>query len=188
MARQGSPQSEGISRHYTWTPICNLPKVLGIWAGPCWLETGQCYTHLQKGHDRRPRKTLTSWFKFSVYLSPWKRYRECCPGEYLNNKAVGRHSQHGSIKEKSYLSNLIFYDKVTCLADEGKTMDVIFLDFSKAFDTLTHSILLDKLSNCETNRFILHCVKNHLSGKAQMFIANGLQLAGIQSSMVIPKA
>lgn len=65
-------------------------------------------------------------------------------------------------------------------------MDVIFLDFSKAFDTLTHSILLDKLS--ETNRFILHCVKNQLSGKAQMFIANGLQLAGIQSSMAIPKA
>ena len=57
-----------------------------------------------------------------------------------------RPSQHGFMNGRSCLTNLIsFYDKVTRLVDEGKAVNVVYLYFSKAFDTVPHSILMEKL-------------------------------------------
>jgi len=63
------------------------------------------------------------------------------------------------------LTNLIsFYDQVTHLGDEGKAVDVIYLDFCKAFDTVPHSILLEKLAAHGLDRCTLHWIKNWLNG------------------------
>ncbi|KAK4813150.1 hypothetical protein QYF61_013115 [Mycteria americana] len=83
-----------------------------------------------------------------------------------NHQAIIRHSQHGFTKGKSS-------DKVTHLVDEGEAMDVVFLDFSKAFDTVPHSILLDKLSNCGMSGFTVHWVKNWLNSRPQRVVVNG---------------
>ncbi|PKU44746.1 rna-directed dna polymerase from mobile element jockey-like [Limosa lapponica baueri] len=51
-------------------------------------------------------------------------------------------SQHGFLRGRSCLTNLISsYDKVTRLVDEGKAVDVVYLDFSKAFATVSHNDL-----------------------------------------------
>ena len=55
-------------------------------------------------------------------------------------------SQHGFMKGRSCLTNLLEYlETVTKLLDEGVSVDVIYLDFAKAFDKVPHARLLKKL-------------------------------------------
>lgn len=57
---------------------------------------------------------------------------------------------------KSCLANLIlFCGKITLLVGEGKAVDIIFLHFSKALDTVPHIIHLDSCSAVNgINRFM----------------------------------
>ncbi|PKU46104.1 rna-directed dna polymerase from mobile element jockey-like [Limosa lapponica baueri] len=80
------------------------------------------------------------------------------------------------MRGRSSLTNLIsFYDKVTRLVDEGKAVDVVHLDFSKAFDTVSRSILLEKVAAHGLDGNTLHWVKNWLEGGAQRVVVNGVK-------------
>ncbi|GAB0177995.1 mitochondrial enolase superfamily member 1 [Grus japonensis] len=95
--------------------------------------------------------------------------------QHVQGKQVIRASQHGFMKGRSCLTSLIsFYDKVTCLVDEGKAVDVVYLDFSKAFGTILHSILLEKLAAHGLDGHMLCWVKTRLDGRAQRVVVNGV--------------
>ena len=55
--------------------------------------------------------------------------------------------------------------------DEGKAVDVVHLDY---FDTVCHSILLEKLAAHGLDRYTLCWVKNWLEGQAQKELVNGV--------------
>jgi len=81
-------------------------------------------------------------------------------GHVKDNQGI-RPSQRGFVKGRSCLTNLIsFCDQVTCLVDGGKAVNIVYLYFSKAFDTVRHSILLEKLAARDLDGCILRCVKN----------------------------
>ena len=62
------------------------------------------------------------------------------------DKKIIRSSQHGFIKAKSCLTALInLYNEMTGLVDEGRAVGIVYLDFSKAFETVSHKTLIDTL-------------------------------------------
>ncbi|PKU36215.1 rna-directed dna polymerase from mobile element jockey- hypothetical protein [Limosa lapponica baueri] len=72
--------------------------------------------------------------------------------KHMKEKKAIRSSQHGFTKGKSCLTNLIaFYDGMTGWIEEGREVDVVYLDFRKSFDTISHSILIGKFRKYELN-------------------------------------
>uniref|UniRef100_A0A8B9ZP11 Reverse transcriptase domain-containing protein n=1 Tax=Anas zonorhyncha TaxID=75864 RepID=A0A8B9ZP11_9AVES len=91
------------------------------------------------------------------------------------NQVIGP-SQHGFMKGRSCLTNLIsFCDKVTRWVDEGKAVDVVYLDFSKTFDTVSHNILLKTLAALGLDWRTLRWVRNWLGSRAQRVVVNGVK-------------
>jgi len=94
----------------------------------------------------------------------------------VEEKKVIRSSQHGFTKGKSCLTNLIaFYDGVTGWVDEGRAVDVVYLDFSKAFDTVYHNILLGKLRKCGLDEWIVKGIENWLNGRTQRVVISDVE-------------
>jgi hypothetical protein len=55
--------------------------------------------------------------------------------------------QHGSVKGRSTLSNLLEYSSFVLKSiEDGCQVDSIYTDFSKAFDKVWHRLHLDKMS------------------------------------------
>jgi len=54
-------------------------------------------------------------------------------------------------------------------------VDVVYLDFSQAFDTVLHSILLQKLAAHGLDGCTLYWVENWLNGRVQRVVVNGVK-------------
>ena len=59
--------------------------------------------------------------------------------------------------------------------DEGKAVNVVYLDFSKAFDTVPHNILMEKLAAHGLDGHTLCWVKHWLDSRAQRVVVNGVK-------------
>lgn len=64
----------------------------------------------------------------------------------MEDKQVIRSGQHGFTKGKLCLNSLIaFSEGMTGWVDEGRALDVVYLDFSRAFNTVFYNIPIGKL-------------------------------------------
>ena len=61
------------------------------------------------------------------------------------------------------LTNLIeFFEEVTKMIDEGKAVDVVYMDFSKAFDKVLHGRLVQKVKSHGIRGQLARWVQNWL--------------------------
>ena len=76
--------------------------------------------------------------------------------------------QHGFVQQKSTATNLsIITDVVAKTLDQGKQVDVIYIDFEKAFDKVDHGILLAKLRQFHFSPNLIDFLSSYLQNRKQ---------------------
>ena len=99
-----------------------------------------------------------------------------------DNKVI-KSSQHGFRKGKSCLTNLIAScDEMTSLVGEGTVVEVVYLDLIKAFDMVSHNILIDKLMKYGLDKWTIRWTENWLTSWAQRVMISGAKSSWRQST------
>ena len=83
-------------------------------------------------------------------------------------------NQHGFMKGRSTVSNLVI--KAEYIAEgleTGDQVDVIYLDIRRAFDSVNHNIIIQKLSKFGLSVQLLKLIKSYLSDRQQFVCYSG---------------
>ena len=88
--------------------------------------------------------------------------------KHVENGALMSKTQHGFRSGKSVLTNLIeFLNQTTKWCDEGYCFDVIYLDFSKAFDVVCHKRLMVKLRAIGIGGKVIRWLEDWIANRKQ---------------------
>ena len=107
---------------------------------------------------------------------------------HLKRNNLIRKSQHGFMPNKSCATNLlVFLETVTKAVDEGKNVDVIYLDFAKAFDLVPRQRLLEKLKAHGVSGPLLRWIGDWLKGRRQRVVLNGKASGWVNVTSGVPQ-
>ena len=88
--------------------------------------------------------------------------------QHMDEYNLYSNSQHGFRKGRSCTTQLLqVMETLTQFIDEGNNIDIIYLDFRKAFDQVPHKRLLSKLSSYGFTGMVLNWISHFLSDRTQ---------------------
>lgn len=94
---------------------------------------------------------------------------------YLESNSFFNSSQHGFRKSFSCETQLLcFTHDLHSILDRGSLADCIFLDFSKAFDKVSHELLFLKLTKLNLDINVLAWLRSFLTNRSQFVTANNI--------------
>ena len=94
--------------------------------------------------------------------------------KFINKHKLLYKYQFGFRKDHStYMALIILIDKITAALDRGDFTVSVLIDFRKAFDTVDHDILLDKLYHYGIRGVAFEWIKSYLSDRQQQVSYNG---------------
>jgi hypothetical protein len=108
--------------------------------------------------------------------------------EHLQRNNLISENQHGFVPGRSCITQLLeVLDIWTSIIDEGGSVDVIYMDYQKAFDSVPHRQLLGKLSALGIRGRVLQWVQDFLTGRKQTVVVNGARSNEADVSSGIPQ-
>ena len=97
--------------------------------------------------------------------------------------------QHGFVNEKSCTTQMIPFTNDLALALNSRSrMDVIYFDFAKAFDSVSHDLILTKLKNMyKIDGLMLKFIKAYLEGRQQQTVVGGATSSSLPVQSGVPQ-
>ena len=105
---------------------------------------------------------------------------------FLTESEVLNPCQHGFVKP-CFTNLLKSHNTWTSALDMGFGVDVIYLDYSKAFDSVPHLRLISKLQAYGIKGDLLKWISNFLIGRQQKVILNGSSSQWIDVTSGVPQ-
>ena len=94
--------------------------------------------------------------------------------EFIEENELFNQSQHDFRIGRSFISQpLQQYDKILTIVEEGKNVDVVYIDFAKAFDKVDFKVLLEKVASLGFGGKVGRWLHTFLSNRTQRVMENG---------------
>ena len=124
-------------------------------------------SHLIKLFERIARKKMVSFIETNNLINP---------------------NQHGFQKGKNCLTQLLHHiEDIMCDLCADKNADVMYLDFSKAFDKVDHKILLKKLKSFGIQGKLYNWIASFLTGRKPYVTVDGVMSSIIDVVSGVPQ-
>ena len=108
--------------------------------------------------------------------------------EYLVKHALLHPSQYGFQPDLSTeLAILELQDRITNILNNKECCVGVFMDLSKAFDTLDHEILINKLKHYGIRGIALNWFQDYLTGRQQYVSIDGINSTKLKISCGVPQ-
>ena len=147
------------------------------------LETGQAPDMMKLAdvtpiHKKGARDVTGNYRPISLTSVPGKVLESVIKDslvEHFERHSLLSTSQHGFRAGRSCLTNLLeFYHEMFTTYDRTRAVDIVFLDFQKAFDKVPHRRLMVKVRALGVSGSIARWIESWLSNRRQRVVVTGV--------------
>ena len=131
--------------------------------------------HVVPVHKKGSKEDVENFRPISLTCLIMKTFERIIKDELLNRtEHLINNSQHGFLRNKSCTTNMVeFTDSLVLSINDIHSLstDVVYFDFSKAFDSVNHDLILHKLKHLYgINGRFLKFIMNYLCGRSQCVV------------------
>ena len=148
-------------------------KSFGTGKIPEVLKT-QFITPIFKGGDRTDPANYRPVSLTSHIMKTFERVMRTNLVQHLEENQLISRNQHGFRKKRSCMTQLISHiEQIYQALNNDNEVDVIYLDFAKAFDKVDHQVLMAKLHHYGIHGKVLEWIRQFLVDRKQAVVVEG---------------
>ena len=162
-----------VLKHCSDSLVYPLSRMFNLVYNVGYIPSEWKKTNVVPIHKKDDKSDIKNYRPISLISLVMKVFERVLYEELLNrteDKIDPR--QHGFLRNKSCNTNLLpFTNSVAFSLHDKVGVDVVYFDFAKAFDTVSHDIILNKLKDqYKINGNVLKLFVNYLQGRKQRVI------------------